>query len=224
MARIKDLRIHLQRDLDEVTRSLLEVAAMVEDMIAKSLQALRERSVDLAHEVQRQDRVIDAREIEVEEECLKILALHSPVAADLRMVVTYLKVNNDLERAGDLARNLAERAESLAVAEPVEVPREIWTMAERIPKMLRAALDAVVNGDTELARSVIAEDEVVDRSHEAMYGVVRAMIEEQPESAGTSIQFLSISRYLERMADLATNIAEDVVFLVDGEVVRHQAS
>ncbi len=196
---------------------------MVEDMIAKSLRALRERSVDLAHEVQRQDRVIDAREIEVEEECLKILALHSPVASDLRMVVTYLKVNNDLERAGDLARNLAERAESLAVAEPVEVPREIWTMAERIPKMLRAALDAVVNGETELARSVIAEDEVVDRSHEAMYGVVRTMIEEQPESAGTSIQFLSISRYLERMADLATNIAEDVVFLVDGEVVRHQA-
>ena len=218
------MSVHLQRDLDEVTRSLLEVAAMVEEMIARSLKALRERSVDLAHEVQRQDRVIDAREIEVEEECLKILALHSPVAADLRMVVTYLKVNNDLERAGDLARNLAERAESLAVAEPVEIPREIWTMAERIPKMLRAALDAVVKGDTELARSVIAEDEVVDRSHEAMYGVVRGMIEVQPESAGTSIQFLSISRYLERMADLATNIAEDVVFLVDGEVVRHQAS
>ena len=218
------MRIHLQRDLDEVTRALLEVAAMVEDMIAKSLRALRERSVDLAHEVQRQDHIIDAREIEVEEECLKILALHSPVASDLRMVVTYLKVNNDLERAGDLARNLAERAESLAVAEPVEVPEEIWTMAERIPKMLRAALDAVVGGDTELARSVIAEDEVVDRSHEAMYGVVQRMIDEDPELASASIQFLSISRYLERMADLATNVAEDVVFLVDGEVVRHQAS
>lgn len=217
------MRIHLQRDLDEVTRSLLEVAAMVEDMIAKSLRALRERSVDLAHEVQRQDRVIDAREIEVEEECLKILALHSPVASDLRMVVTCLKVNNDLERAGDLARNLAERAESLAVAEPVEVPEEIWTMAERIPKMLRAALDAVVGGDTELARSVIAEDEVVDRSHEAMYGVVRRMIENDPASAEVSIQLLSISRYLERMADLATNVAEDVVFLVDGDVVRHQS-
>ena len=215
--------IHLQRDLDEVTRSLLQVAAIVEDMIAKSLRALRERSVDLAHEVQRQDREIDAREIEVEEECLKILALHSPVAADLRMVVTWLKVNNDLERAGDLARNLAARAESLALAEPVEVPDEIWTMAERIPKMLRSALDAVVGGDTELARSVIAEDEVVDRSHEAMYGVVVAMIEESPGDAATSLQFLSISRYLERMADLATNIAEDVVFLVDGEVVRHQA-
>ena len=197
---------------------------MVEEMIAKSLKALRERSVDLAHEVQRQDRVIDVREIEVEEECLKILSLHSPVASDLRMVVTYLKVNNDLERAGDLARNLAERAESLVVAEPVDVPEEIWIMAERIPKMLRAALDAVVGGETELARSVIAEDEVVDRSHEAMYGVVRRMIEKEQASVGVSIQFLSISRYLERMADLATNIAEDVVFLVDGEVIRHQAS
>ncbi len=217
------MRIHLQRDLDQVTQSLLEVAAMVEDMIAKSLRALRERRVDLAHEVQRQDRVIDAREIEVEEECLKILALHSPVAADLRMVVTYLKVNNDLERAGDLARNLAERAESLAVAEPVEIPEEIWIMAERIPKMLRAALDAVVEGDTELARSVIADDELVDGSHEAMYGVVRRMIDEDPGLTSASIQFLSISRYLERMADLATNVAEDVVFLVDGEVVRHQA-
>ena len=218
------MRIHLQRDLDQVTRALLEVASMVEDMIAKSLRALRERSVDLAHEVQRQDRQIDAREIEVEEECLKILALHSPVAADLRMVVTYLKVNNDLERAGDLARNLAERAESLAIAEPADVPDEIWAMAERIPKMLRAALDAVVGGDTALARSVIEEDEVVDRCHEAMYGVVREMIEQAPESAASSLQFLSISRYLERMADLATNIAEDVVFLVDAEVVRHQSS
>ena len=95
-------------------------------------------------------------------------------------------------------------------------------MAERIPKMLRSALDAVVGGDTALARSVIAEDEVVDRSHEAMYGVVAAMVQQEPESAAVFIQFLSISRYLERMADLATNIAEDVVFLVDGEVVRHQ--
>ena len=216
------MRIHLQRDLDEVTRSVLAVASMVEDMIAKSLQALRERSVDLAHEVQRQDREIDAREIEVEEECLKILAMHSPVAADLRQVVTFLKVNNDLERAGDLAHNLAERAESLAVAEPVDAPDEIWAMAERIPKMLRHALDAVVGGDTELARSVIAEDDVVDRCHEAMYGVVAAMIEEKRAPAGVCIQFLSISRYLERMADLATNIAEDVVFLVEGEVVRHR--
>ncbi len=195
---------------------------MVEDMIARSLRALRERSVDLAQEVQLQDRVIDAREIEVEEECLKILALHSPVASDLRMVVTYLKVNNDLERAGDLASNLAERAESLAVAEPVVIPEEIWIMAERIPKMLRAALDAVVRGDTELARSVIAEDEVVDSSHEAMYGVVRRMIARDPGLTSASIQLLSVSRYLERMADLATNVAEDVVFLVDGEVVRHQ--
>jgi len=196
---------------------------MVEDMIGRSLQALRERSVDLAHEVQQQDRIVDAREIEVEEECLKILALQSPVASDLRMVVTCLKVNNDLERAGDLARNLAERAESLAVAEPVEVPQEIWTMADRIPKMLRGALDAVVGGDTELARSVIAEDEVVDQSHEAMYGVVQRMIARAPETVSASLQFLSISRYLERMADLATNIAEDVVFLVDGDVVRHQS-
>ncbi len=216
------MRIHLQRDLDQLTRSLMGVAALVEDMTAKSLRALRERSVDLAHEVQRQDREIDAREIDVEEECLKILALHSPVASDLRQVVTFLKVNNDLERAGDLARNLAERAESLAVAESVEAPEQIWAMAERIPKMLRGALDAVVGGDTELAYSVIAEDEVVDRSHEAMYGVVAAMIEENPESAAVCIQFLSISRYLERMADLATNIAEDVVFLVKGEVVRHR--
>ena len=197
---------------------------MVEDMIAKSLQALREHRVDLAHEVQRQDREIDAREIEVEEDCLKVLALHSPVARDLRLVVTYLKVNNDLERAGDLARNLAERAESLAVAAPRDAPAEIWAMAERIPRMLRRALDAVVREDTELARSVIAEDEVVDRAHEAMYEVAASMIAADPESVSAVIQYLSISRYLERMADLATNVAEDVVFLVDGEVVRHQSS
>ncbi len=216
------MRIHLQRDLDDLTHSLVALASMVEDMIAKSLVALREGSVDLAQEVQRQDREIDAREIEVEEECLKILALHSPVAADLRQVVTFLKVNNDLERAGDLAHNLAGRAESLAVEGPVEVPDEIWTMAERIPRMLRLALDAVVGGDTGLARTVIAEDEVVDRSHEAMYGIVAARVREDPGAVAVSMQFLSISRYLERMADLATNIAEDVIFMVQGEVVRHR--
>lgn len=218
------MRSHLQRDLESLTKKLLLVGAMVEDATQKALLALTDRRLDLAREVEEGDVHIDAKEVEVEEDCLKVLALHAPVAADLRLVIAYLKLNNDLERVGDLAQNLAQRAAFLSTRESIEIPAEIGEMGARVQNMLRKSLDAVVNGDTEQARWVLTEDEEVDAGHKAVYRYVEQRIGERPEHVEEILQLLSVSRYLERMADQATNIAEDVVFMVEGEVIRHQVA
>jgi phosphate transport system protein len=161
----------------------------------------------------------------VEEECLKVLALHQPVAADLRFVVAVLKVNNDLERVGDLAGNIASRAKFFVDHPTVAVPEEITTMADAARAMLRHSLNAVVQLDTDLARQVLRDDEDVDTRHAKIFSMVELKMIElvQPDEIKAQIQILSVSRCLERIADLATNIAEDVIFMVDGDVVRHRS-
>jgi len=216
------MRTHLQRDLERLTQKLLAVGAMVEEAFRNAMEALTERRSDLAESVIRGDELIDDREVDVEEDCLKVLALHAPVAADLRRVVAFLKLNNDLERVGDLAKNIAERAASLAASDPIDIPSEIPEMAETVQGMLRDCLDAVVNADTELAQKVVADDEIVDDMHGGFYRLIEERIAASPERAKENLQLLSVSRYLERIADQATNVAEDVVFMVEGEVIRHQ--
>ena len=214
---------HLLRDLEQLKKQLLGVGSLVEEAVHKAIVALVERRADLAEEVRRGDRKIDDEELQVEDECLKILALHQPVASDLRYVVAILKVNNDLERMGDLAGNIASRAKVLATGDPIPVPNEILEMGEHVERMLRDALNAMVESDTELARSVHVLDEVVDTHHKSIFGILEDRMRAQPETIAKQIQLLSVSRYLERIADLATNIAEDVIFVVDGELVRHQS-
>lgn len=216
------MAVHLIRDLERLKKEILLLGGLVEEATEKALLALTDRRENLAEEVREGDAKIDAKEVQVEEECLKILALHQPVATDLRFVVSILKVNNDLERVGDLARNLAERAAFLARREPVAVPQGITDMAAKVKEMLRGSLNAVVNLDTELAREVHRDDEIVDDTHRRIYKVIEERIRRDPERIDVHIQWLSVSRYLERMADLATNIAEDVVFMVDGMVIRHR--
>ncbi|HVS62253.1 MAG TPA: phosphate signaling complex protein PhoU [Thermoanaerobaculia bacterium] len=216
------MRTHLQRDLERLTQKLLAVGAMVEEAFRNSMEALTERRGDLAEEVIRGDELIDDREVDVEEDCLKVLALHAPVAADLRRVVAFLKLNNDLERVGDLAKNIAERAAFLATRDEIDIPAQIPEMAEKAQGMLRDCLDAVVNADTELAQKVVADDEIVDDMHGGFYRLIEERIAGEPERARENLQLLSVSRYLERIADQATNVAEDVVFMVEGEVIRHQ--
>ncbi len=215
---------HLLRDLEKLKKELLLVGSMVEDATHKAVLSLVDRRGDLAKEVIDGDTEVDDKEVQVEEDCLKLLALHQPVAADLRFVVAALKANNDLERVGDLAGNLAGRALYLAENEPVEIPSEIENMAVVVRAMLRDSLTAFVHGDTDLARQVVVDDEIVDQQHKELYGFFGGRFRDQPDKIDLYIQLLSVSRYLERMADLATNIAEDVVFMVDGEVVRHQTS
>lgn len=217
------MAIHLHRDLDKLKKDILLLSTMVEEATNQAVLALMDRRSDVAREVQRGDKEIDAREIRIEEDCLKILALHQPVANDLRFVVAVMKVNNDLERVGDLAGNLAGRAIYLADQSPVDIPDGIRELSELVPKMLRESLDALIQQDTDLARRILAEDEHVDQVHKDLYSLLEGRMEETPDQITKLIQLLSVSRYLERIADLATNIAEDVVFLVDGDVVRHRS-
>lgn len=214
---------HLLRDLENLKKELLLVGSMAEDAVHKAVLALKDRRADLAQEVIDGDQDIDDKEVQVDEECLKLLALHQPVAADLRFVVAAMKVNNDLERVGDLADNLAARAAFLAQHEPITVPAEIERMADAVRAMLRESLNAFVHGDTDLARKVVRDDEVVDQQHKELFGLLGERMRAEPDKIDLQMQLLSVSRYLERIADLATNIAEDVVFMVDGDVVRHRS-
>jgi phosphate transport system protein len=160
-------------------------------------------------------------EVDLEEECLKILALHQPVAIDLRFIIAVLKINNDLERIADLAVNIAERTVGLSGMSRVEIPFDFAGMARRAETMLNMSLDALVQLDTGIAHQVIALDDEVDAMHSANYGLIKAQILARPETLDALIQHLSLSRHLERIADLATNIAEDVIYMIDGVIVRH---
>jgi phosphate transport system protein len=188
----------------------------------KAIAAVMDRRLELAQEVLEGDDAIDQREVRVEEECLKTLALHQPVAADLRLVVALLKVDNDLERVGDLAVNIAERAAYLAVHPPLRADLDFRAMGERVRTMVRQSLDALVRRDTDLARRVWRYDEAVDAMNRRIFDVLEALMEKDPSTVRRAVHAISASRHLERMADAATNIAEDVIFMVDGEVVRHR--
>ena len=212
---------HLQRDLEHLKKEILSVGALVEQAILKSTTALSERRPELAEEVINGDNEIDAREVTVEEECLKALALHQPVATDLRFIVMVLKVNNDLERMGDLAVNIAERALLLCSHAPFMVPR-FEEMVAKARGMVRDSLDALVNLDVGLAQKVRAADEVVDRCHAEIFEYLQGTMRGEPATIERAMAMLSVSRQLERLADHATNIAEDVEFLVEGEIIRHR--
>ncbi len=213
---------HLLRDLERLKKQLLILGSMVEEATQKALLTITDGRTELAAEVIAGDREVDDQEILVEDECLKLLALHQPVAQDLRFVLAVLKVNNDLERVGDLAQNIAERGRDLGPDPGTAVPEEIHAMAERVRKMLRDSLDAVVKSDTDLARRVLGDEDEVDRLHKRLFDVVKDALRSDLEQVDELIQLLSVSRYLERIGDLATNIAEDVVFMVEGEVIRHR--
>lgn len=214
---------HLQRDLDQLKREILEVGTLVEEAIAKALRLLSERDARLIDEILDGDLVIDQREVEVEEECLKVLALHQPMAADLRFVIAVLKVNNDLERMGDLAGNIARRSRhSLVRPEPGPRLIDFDELGQRVLNMVHASLDSLVHQDATKAREVCRLDAEVDEMHRAGYELLKQQMRENPESVEDAVNALTVSRSLERIADLATNIAEDIVFMVDGEVIRHQ--
>ena len=213
---------HLLRDLENLKKQVLRVGSLVEGAILKATTALLDRRPELAAEVLHGDDAIDSREVMVEEECLKILALHQPVAIDLRYIVTVLKVNNDLERMGDLAGNIAARAQDLLKYDPVRFPLEFATMVQTVRTMVHDALDALIQSDVEISRRVLAADDVVDQIHRQMFREMQLLARKNPDNMEAPISVLSASRYLERIADQCTNIAEDVIFLVEGEIVRHR--
>ena len=214
---------HIERQLENLRERILRVGTLVEEAISKSITALINRDLPLAQRVMANDEEIDSMEVEVEEECLKILALYQPVAADLRFVVAALKINNDLERMGDLARNIAKRVTQLEGGNPYDLPPEIRTMATQAQEMVRQCLDAVVKRDPTLARQVREEDDIVDEARQRIQRRVLQGIKNDPENVENLLRINSVSKHIERIADMATNIAEDVVYMVEGDIVRHRA-
>ncbi len=217
------MSLHLQRDIDKLKREILQLGGMVEMAINNAIVAINNRRPELAESVFVGEKLINEKEVRIEEECLKILALHQPVAVDLRLIVVILKVNNDLERMGDFAVNVAKRAVFLSSQEPIPWPPEFTEqMSTAIISMVENSLEALVKLDVDLAHRVIAMDDDVDEVNRKMYIALQSLMENDSSTIERAISLLSTSRYLERIADLATNIAEDVIFMVEGEVIRHK--
>lgn len=212
---------HLQREVTKLKKKALKLGKVVQETLDEAIKSVKERDVELAEQVIARDIEIDRMEVDTEEECLKLLALHQPVAIDLRFIIAVLKMNNDLERIGDLAVNIAEQTQSLSEKKRVKAPFDYDTMTAKVQAMLKLAMEAMVNMDVELANQVCAADDEVDAIHHNMYPKVQTVIAAHPEQAELLIRYLSVSRYLERIADHATNIAEDVIYMVEGEISRH---
>jgi phosphate transport system protein len=212
---------HLQREIDRLKRKVLALGALVEENLRLAFQAIDQRDEAKARRVIATDMLIDQNEVDVEEECLKILALYQPVASDLRFVAAVIKINSELERIGDLSANIAERAIQLVDEHPVAVPHHVAVMADRTWTILERALDALVRQDAVMAREVLVADDEVDQLYaeliEELNGVIRADL----EHLDAIVLLFSVARYLERLADHATNIAEDVLYMVEGEIQRH---
>lgn len=212
---------HLQNEIQKLKKNILTLGKMVEDSVEMAINAMSQRDQILAQKVIDFDEQIDAAEVDLEEDCLKILALHQPVANDLRFVVSVLKINNDLERIGDLSVNIAERAVRLSTHPGVTIPFDFVDMAKRVQSMLRESLRALVNMDVNVANEVCLSDDEIDLRHSNVYDIVSDCIKQDINNIDTYIQFIVISRALERIADHTTNIAEDVIYMIEGEIIRH---
>lgn len=212
---------HFEQELEKLKSKLLEMSALVESAVYRSVQGVVEKNEELAQEVLKNEGRINELEIEIDELAISLLALQAPLAADLRLVTAAIKINNDLERMGDLSVSIAQSAMAL-MKEPVIRPLiDIPHIAGLAQSMVRKALDAFVNRDADLARSVLASDDAVDNMRTASYHELISFMENNPSQIGQALYLLSVVRNLERIADHSTNIAEDVLFLVKGIDVRH---
>jgi len=210
-------------EIEKLKRKILSLSAQVEENVVQAVKALITRDPELAKQVIESDMDIDRQEVEVEEEALKILALYQPVAMDLRFLTTVLKINNDLERIGDLAANIAKRARKLCKESEVPVPEELEVAALKARDMVRNSLTAFVNLDAELANTVREADDEVDDLCRQVFVFVANAGEKDPSRLSIYLTMLLASRNLERIGDHATNIAEDIIYLIDGVIVRHPA-
>ena len=218
-----DIHRHFHDELSHVKVRLLTMSGEAEAALGLSVEALHERDPDKAHRVIVGDRVIDSMEVEIEEQCINLLALQQPMARDLRMLTSALKIANDLERVGDHAVNIAQSAERLTQSRPIAPEPEIIEMARLARDMLSDALEAFIRGDAAAGREVCLRDDKVDALHRSVFRILLTHMMEDPHMIGAGMELFLVSRNLERVADLATNIGEDVVFLVEGKSIKHHA-
>lgn len=217
------MSLHLQRQIDKLKKMVLTLGTRVEETVEGAIRSIETRDTSNAQKIIDADNEIDLMEIDVEEECLHTLALHQPVAFDLRYVVAVLKINNDLERIADLAVNIAEKVEYLRQWNPPTIAAfDLPTMTRKVRVMLHQSLDAMVQIDPDMAEKVRAMDDEVDLIHRQMYHSVQKAIRQNPEDVDFLISLLGVSRNLERIADHAVNIAEDVIYMARGDILRHK--
>ncbi|MBD3676729.1 MAG: phosphate signaling complex protein PhoU [Planctomycetaceae bacterium] len=216
------MSIHLIRDLENLHRDILSMCANVEEMIHIAVQGLSQPRSELNNELIERDKEIDSMDVKIEEDCLKILALHQPVAIDLRRITTVMKIAGELERVADLAVNISERACSLMNIESMAVPPRLQEMAKRSLEMLHQSIDSYVELDSQLAQRVIEEDTSIDEMNRGIIDDLTNLMKQTSSQVEAGLHLFSSSRHIERIADHATNIAEDVVYLVEGEIIRHR--
>ncbi len=214
---------HFHDDLSAVKVKLLTMSGEAEAALGLAVEALLERDTEKAQSVIYNDRAIDRMEMEIEEQCINLLALQQPMARDLRMLTSALKIANDLERVGDHAVNIAQSAQRLAEARAIAPEPEIIEMARLSRDMLSDALEAFIRGDAAAGREVCLRDDKVDALHRSVFRILLTHMMEDPHTIGAGMELFLVSRNLERVADLATNIGEDVVFLVEGKSIKHHA-
>lgn len=213
----------LLSDLEQISNDLLRLTAAAEDAVSEALSAILSRDSELAGAVIAGDERIDRMEVALEEDCLKVLALHQPVAGDLRFVVSAIKITSDLERIGDLAKSIAKRAVFISEALPIEPPQGFERMADDVRAMIRDAIHSLVRSDARLAKQVLLRDDDVDGQYRTMLSALEErMLRGVEGELDPLLRWQGVLRCMERVADLATNIAEDVIYLVEGEIVRHQ--
>ena len=212
---------HWHEELLALKKRILEMGALVEGQVQGSLRALTEKDTALAQEIIENDRMVNGMDVEIDEECLRLLALHSPAARDLRFVTTAMKISTDLERMSDLAENICERAIELNEEAQLKPYIDIPRMAEWALMMIKEALDAFVNANVQLAWKVIKDDDFVDELTEQLFRELVSYMIENPQTITRAIRLAFISKYIERIADHATNVAELVVYMVEGKIIRH---
>jgi len=212
---------HFDEELATLKEKILRMGALVEEQIAHSIKALVERDAELARRVIENDRRVNAADVEIDEDCLRLIALHQPMAGDLRFLTTAMKISTELERMSDLAENISERAVELNEEPQLKPYIDIPRMAEHTQRMVKESLDAFVNRNSELARDVCKADDVIDDLNHQIFRELLSFMIEDPKTTTRAIRISFVSKYLERIADHATNIAELVVYLVEGKIIRH---
>lgn len=215
------MSIHFQKELSKLKKKILTLGALVEDRVRMSVESFYQNDSALADKIIKLDYEVDETEVEIEEECLKVLALHQPVAVDLRFIIAMIKINNELESIGDQAVNIAQRVQVIAKHKDPAFTFDYTEMAKKARNMLKMSLDSLVNLDLDMAFKVLTLDDEVDNIKNEAYDKIKSVMALQTEGVGYLINLLLISRHLERLADHATNIAEEVIYLIEGEIVRH---
>jgi len=214
-------RHHFEEELQALKRRLLNMGALVEERVHQAIQALIERRPETTERIVAGDQEVNDLQIEIDDRCLKLLALQQPMASDLRLITAAMKINSDLERIGDQAVNIAENATKVLAHPPLKPLLDLPRMAEIAERMTRDSLDAFVRRDSELARNILARDDEVDQLKDQVFRVLLTYMMADPATIERALSLILVSRNLERIADHATNIAEDVIFLVEAKDVRH---